>query len=274
MQEKIFFFEGSGGKNLLGMLHLPDGKSRGTGLVYCQPFAEERNLSHAISVRTAREIVNRAGMPVLRFDFAGCGDSQGDLTEASVPDWIEDIGRAADVLKAEAGVSRVGFWGLRSGSNLAVLQGSRRADTAFYVLWHPVADLKTYMNQFLRQRLSASIAAGAGGQVSVKDTVAEIRGGTAVEVLGYPVNRALFDSFQDAEERPWPEAVAHPALLVAVSPLDFPPEALKNAAARISERGVPATFAHVQAASFWDRLWCFDLPELSRVTVAWLEGKA
>ena len=76
VDEQLFFFEGSNERKLLGFLHQPINNCKETGIVYCHPFAEEKNCSHFVTARAAGEFA-RLGYPVLRFDFSGCGDSEG-----------------------------------------------------------------------------------------------------------------------------------------------------------------------------------------------------
>jgi len=44
LAEKIFFFSGSKNRKLLGFLHYADHSKKSIGIVYCHPFAEEKNM--------------------------------------------------------------------------------------------------------------------------------------------------------------------------------------------------------------------------------------
>ena len=54
MMEKIFFFTGSGDRSLFGFLHHANVTANSIGIVYCHPFAEEKNMSHSVVVKSAR----------------------------------------------------------------------------------------------------------------------------------------------------------------------------------------------------------------------------
>lgn len=267
--EHMFFFAKPDGKRLLAFLHNPAGRTAAFGIVYCHPFAEERNLSHAVAANAARDLA-KAGIPVLRFDFSGCGDSEGELTDAALEDWLEEVGLAADVLKRETGVATVGYWGLRLGATLAFRAGRLREDAAFLLLWHPVPDVSLYMHQFLRQASSTAIAAGqAEAPVSPKALALSIEAGEVAEVLGYPIAKRLLKSFQTAGPTPWKETGGKPAALVTIGTMDSSPDILRRIADDMSSSGSRIRFDHVREPSFWDRYWCSVSPGLSRVTRDW-----
>lgn len=268
----MFFFDGGGGRRLLGFFHPPIGVPRDFGLVYCHPFAEEKNQSHVVAARTARRLAE-SGTPVLRFDFSGCGDSEGELEDASADDWLGEIGRAADLLRAKTGLSRTGFWGLRSGANLAALHASTRNDVAMAMLWQPVPDLKSYIHQFLRQKLATGIAAGGEGG-SVKELVKRIEEGEAVEVMGYPVRGPLYRSFASKTAGPAAGAYAFPVSLFAFTEEDSPPEWLVRMAASIKASNLPVPLVQVREQPFWDRYWRWDAPAAAESAAACVSSLA
>src|SRR6202453_1448847 len=65
----------SGTHRLFGWHHGPAaGKSANVGLVVCKPFGYEAICAHR-SVRAFAEAAAALGVPTLRFDYAGTGDS-------------------------------------------------------------------------------------------------------------------------------------------------------------------------------------------------------
>ncbi|MBW8886699.1 MAG: alpha/beta hydrolase [Fibrobacteres bacterium] len=271
--EEMFFFDGVGGKRLLGFFHPAAGPARRGGVVYCHPFAEEKNQSHAVIVRTARGLA-AAGIPVLRFDFSGCGDSEGDLQDASAEDWVAEVGCAADWLRKRTGNARVGLWGLRAGANLAALYAAGRSDVAFAVLWQPLPDLKTCMTQFLRQKFSSELAAGNAEGFSVKGLVKRLEAGETLDVMGYPVTRRLYESF--ATKTPPLSACEFPfpLCLAAITEADAPPDALKRMAEGLRASNRPAPLQHAREVPFWDRYWRWEAPSLPQLTSGWIASVA
>lgn len=271
--EEMFFFAGTGGRRLLGFFHAAAAPGRPCALLYCHPFAEERNQSHGAAVHTARRLA-AAGFPVLRFDFSGCGDSEGALEEASADDWLAEIGLAAAEAKRRSGVGRVGVWGLRAGANLAARWASGRTDVSLGIFWQPMADLKTGMTQFLRQRLGTSLAAGEGGGLSVKGLIGQIEAGEIVEVMGYPVARKLYASMLGASVPFAADPLGFPACVAAVTEAEAPPEGIRRLAASLATPAGPAALLHVREAPFWDRYWRWESPLLSEQTVRWAVSAA
>ncbi|MHC4376937.1 MAG: phosphopantetheine-binding protein [Planctomycetota bacterium] len=127
------FFE-AGGHRLYGALTRPGTPTGDRGVLLLPPMGHEG----WIVQRAYRELGLRLaarGVPALRFDLLGTGDSEGDLWSARWNDWTESVAPAADTLRRQAGVSQVSAVGLRLGAALAV-----EAESVFddLVLWDPV----------------------------------------------------------------------------------------------------------------------------------------
>jgi pimeloyl-ACP methyl ester carboxylesterase len=88
-------------------------------------------------------------MNVLRFDYSCTGDSAGDGREASIAEWISDIGWALDELKDNSMAERVTVVGLRWGATLGTLACLGRHDVEHLVLWDPVLSGRTYLDEAL-----------------------------------------------------------------------------------------------------------------------------
>lgn len=270
--EEMFFFAGPRGIRLLGFLHpsLPPGAPKGA-VLYCHPFAEERNLSQGVAVRTARRLA-AAGYAVLRFDFSGCGDSEGRLEDADAADWIAEIGAAADVLKARSGSGRLGLWGLRTGAGLAALWGKGRSDLDFAVLQQPVTDFKMFMTQFLRQKIASGLAAGAGPKPTLAALVESLQAGAIVEVMGYPVGARLHGSLTAlGNAAPAVAELACRACVISISEGEEASDALVRLAGTLNASG-PAALRHVREVPYWDRYWRWEAPATEDATVAWITG--
>lgn len=88
----------------------------------------------------------RAGFDVLRFDWFGVGDSGGELADASVARWRQDLTSAAAELRELTGVTRLSAVGLRLGATIAATSSDLLRLSAL-VVWDPVIDGAAYINE-------------------------------------------------------------------------------------------------------------------------------
>lgn len=179
------------GRHLLAAVHpAPRLRARSVAALLCNPFGEEAARAHR-AYRVMAHRLEDAGYAAMRFDYAGTGDSSGDIAEFGIDDWIEDIAAAADALRRESGVSRIVLVGLRFGATLAalsVLRGKLRA--AHVVLWDPVVDGAQYLRELgraHRQYMDEEL-----GRVSaVDDGAATTHDPILREALGTPISPRL-----------------------------------------------------------------------------------
>jgi uncharacterized protein len=115
----------SAGLTLRGVLHQPDGAGeRRPGLVLCHGFGGScRGAGHP----ELAQALARAGYVVLRFDFRGCGQSEGQRGNVIVTEEAEDLVHALDFLQAQPGVdpARLGVIGASLGGSVAIEVAAR-----------------------------------------------------------------------------------------------------------------------------------------------------
>jgi uncharacterized protein len=95
MKQKISF-ENTQGESLAGLLELPDKPVAYALLAHC--FTCGKDLKSAS--RIARELTEQS-IAVLRFDFTGLGNSDGDFSNSNFSSNISDLVAAADFLRRE-----------------------------------------------------------------------------------------------------------------------------------------------------------------------------
>ena len=142
------FFHGSGPEDrpLFGWLHRADGPSP-VGVVVCNPFGYEAICAHR-GLRHFAEAAAAAGVPALRFDYDGTGDSAGgDRDPGRLRAWIASARHAADELRRLAAVERVVFFGLRLGAMVAALAADGRDDVAGLILVAPVVSGRAHLRE-------------------------------------------------------------------------------------------------------------------------------
>jgi pimeloyl-ACP methyl ester carboxylesterase len=115
------------------------------GVLLCYPAGSEYMRAHR-AFRQLNNLLNRAGLHVLRFDYSCTGDSAGDGVEATLDGWIEDIDWALDELQDTSLCDRVSVLGLRWGATLAALACRERDDVEHLVMWDPIVSGSDYLN--------------------------------------------------------------------------------------------------------------------------------
>ncbi|HJR70338.1 MAG TPA: hydrolase 1, exosortase A system-associated [Gammaproteobacteria bacterium] len=121
------------GCRLVAILHEPAQPGpRGVLIVVGGP--QYRVGSHRQFVSLARHLAER-GVPVLRFDYRGMGDSEGDAIgfEGTAP----DLAAALDCLTRETKVASVVVWGLCDAASAALLHAVRDERVVGIVLANP-----------------------------------------------------------------------------------------------------------------------------------------
>jgi alpha/beta superfamily hydrolase len=133
---------------LSGCLHLPPAAMiPSIGVVVCPPFGYEAICSHR-ALRALSMHFAQIGMPTLRFDYHGTGDSAGDdLQPQRVEAWIASIAAAVEHLRRSAKVDQIALVGVRLGALLVMTLASRRSDIAAVVAVAPVLSGRAYIRE-------------------------------------------------------------------------------------------------------------------------------
>lgn len=116
------------------------------GVVLVPPLLHELPRSRRFLAQVAAEFA-AVGLPCLRFDFHGTGDSSGTGTELDFPSMQHDLDLAIAALRHEAGVARVALVAWRI-SALALQGWVERGGVAdLIVLWEPVVDGDAWLRE-------------------------------------------------------------------------------------------------------------------------------
>jgi len=259
------------GVRMYGMIHLPD--SARAGLVFCHPFAEERKSAYRAMVSAARAFVD-AGIAVLRFDYRGCGESEGEFEDATVSTRLADIERAMELLKQEAGLDRVGLLGLRLGALFAAQVAEKRGDLPMLVLWEPATNGKSYFMADLRKKLIKEMMTAGKGSVKREEVIESLKDpATIIDFDGYSVSGQMYGELEPIDLLEQLGRHKAPTLIVQIShnakiskPLERLDEAYRAAGADVQV--VPVVEPPV-----WNRIDLVECPALTGETLKWIEGK-
>jgi pimeloyl-ACP methyl ester carboxylesterase len=171
----------SGSETLFGWLHQPPAALRtDAGLVICKPFGYEAICAHG-SLRAFADACAAIGVTVLRFDYAGTGDSSGAEGSADqIAQWCEDIRAAIEALRRMSAVKRVALLGMRLGALLAS-QVASRSGAAALIAVAPVTNGRRYVRELRAYQATA--------QATPAQSAVEPQGGV-LEVTGFSLSAA------------------------------------------------------------------------------------
>jgi pimeloyl-ACP methyl ester carboxylesterase len=174
-----------------GWFHPPAAPALGRGIILTGPDGHEALLAH----RGLRELAIRCaalGLPVLRLDHPGGGDSPGDRFRPEAARGAIDA--ALDWMRAEAGCEEVAVAGLRLGALLAAEAAARRpGDVAALLLMAPVAQGRSYRRQLM---LAAQVGGGRDDRLDGLEVAGHHWAAEELEDLsGADLAAALYSAF-------------------------------------------------------------------------------
>lgn len=148
------------GQQIVGMLHLPNGRSRVPAVLLLHGFAGHKTEIHRMFVKLARQLTAQ-GIACLRFDFRGSGDSAGEFEDMTIRSQIADALEAVKFLGRHKRVNskRLAVVGFSLGGAIAAhLVGREKAGVKSLVLIAPVAEGPGILDELATPEAVASLA--------------------------------------------------------------------------------------------------------------------
>lgn len=186
-------FQNAAGQNLVGIWHEAHGETTNNdgAIVMLHGWSGYRTGPHQMLTRAARDFAS-AGWNVLRFDFAGRGDSDGEAETSTLATMADDTRAAIEWCCREKGVSQIVLLGLCSGCEVAFACACEDRVTALALWSAPVFaagqsderrarkrmdHLKQYARKLLRPSTYAKLLSGRLDRASIQKAVAGGGGG-------------------------------------------------------------------------------------------------
>ncbi|HEY8065918.1 MAG TPA: alpha/beta fold hydrolase [Methylosinus sp.] len=162
-----------------GWLHHADGDR---GVVMCASIGYEGLCAHQ-SWRVLADRLAAAGLPTLRFDYPGEGDSLGDPADPALVDsWREQIHMAVRWMREAIGVREVTLVGLRLGAALAAEVGGVER----LVQIAPVVKGSSYLREL---KMMARVLAASGA--TPEASIAAATSGDDIHLEGFAITQSM-----------------------------------------------------------------------------------
>lgn len=265
-----FFPSGTRGQCLYGAIYLPQDNLAATGLVIVPPIGRERLRCYHETANLARSLAAN-GVPVLRFDYRGEGESSGDFAHSTISSRVEDIVTAVEQLKRRSGVDQVCLLGLRLGGLLAVM-AAEQAGIQRMILCDPVGNPSSYARDLLRANIV--LQSQYFGEVFKKEAALrqDLQRGETVSVYGFHLSQAFLQQLETLDPGPHLASFAGKAVILYMSARRSPP---KKDAARM-HKGLcingQCEIRCVEHSFSWGsrRLWRPRLEPLNQAVAQWM----
>jgi fermentation-respiration switch protein FrsA (DUF1100 family) len=154
IHEQAVIFKNRREQHLFGVLHLPTEETKPPVVIMAHGFTDDKTGDNRLFVKFARKTAN-VGIAVLRFDFAGSGDSEGDFSQITLTSEIEDLEDAVNFAYSlpEIDNSRINLIGYSLGGAVSIALAATEQKINSFIGWAPVSDPKATFQRILGKRI-------------------------------------------------------------------------------------------------------------------------
>ena len=274
MPETAQYFQASNGHPLFGVVSTPATELRNVGVVFCHPSGEEKQKSYRAFVEFARALASD-GIPSLRYDSYGFGDSGGDVIDACIDSQLDNLGTAIDFLKAQTGVDQIVLIGVRLGASIATLFADKHPSIAGLVLIAPIVNGEMYWDSLVRMQQMSFLTRGL--KSTTKDLmVEELRVVGHTEIAGDNLSERYIEELQSIKVLESRSSFAGKCIVTAVAADDIASTQARELAERLEQQGAEVAEWVPEPRDFWTSEALYDgyLPlSLYTRTASWLTGE-
>jgi alpha-beta hydrolase superfamily lysophospholipase len=122
----------SHGQAVIGALHLPNMEKPPCVIVSHGLFSNKDSEKYF----SLGDRFSRKGISLLRFDFRGCGESEGKISESTVSERLEDLTMAIGFIRSHPRIGpRIGLMGVSLGGYISLIKAVGEKDIRAVVTW-------------------------------------------------------------------------------------------------------------------------------------------
>ncbi len=212
---ETFSFLPLAGEKIFTVTHRPESRRGKSGVLMLHPFAEEKLWVGRATTRLARAIC-ASGLPVLRFDHRGHGDSDRAHHEMTLASMDEDLAAAAASFREAEGVDELHLFGFRFGGTMALRRAGELGAVSVGAV-NPVAAGGDYLLKALRSNLTTQLNIYGEVRQDREALLAQMRETGLLNLDGYQLGIELFDAMSAIDLSADPASIfAGPCLLLSL----------------------------------------------------------
>lgn len=240
---------------LFGLFHAAGGPAR-RAVLLCPPLGQDHIRCHRLYRQLSHTLAGE-GIPSLRFDYYGSGDSAGDSADVDWDRCVMDVATAAEELRRRSGADRIIAFGARLGGSLATVAADA-ARFAGLVTWDPVLDggahvsrmdamqaaLRQDKQRFMRPRSASDVAEQWLG-FAISDRLRRQIGALKLDPVALPM--LVLDSLGNMPDSGWHGA--RNTTIKSLQPAGSWDDLNRLEVAILSHPLIQAVTSHVRAAA-------------------------
>ncbi len=268
--EECFFHE-TDQQNIYCIHYAPSQAPHRVGIIIVPPVGHERLRCYRECVNLARDLATQ-GYHVLRFDYRGEGESDGDFENTDIRTRLSDIGHAHDLLVARSGIEYCCLVGFRLGALLALISaGDRQNDCV--VLCDPISNVKSYCRSLFRANLI--MQQEYFGRLSYKEIELRdrLRSGDIMSVYGFHYANRFISQMEEINEQDCLYRFKGQSLLLPFTRNEFQPSTPWDLWHKALNRNGHCTLTSFVTDFSWGtkKIWTSRFNNLDMLIASWLQ---
>jgi uncharacterized protein len=237
---------GTAKRQMFGVL-----QGRGEAVLMCNPFGQEAIRSHRL-FKLLADRLTREGLHVMRFDYFGTGDSDGEDMDVGLDGLVDDVLAAHNELLSRTDVPAISWFGLRLGASVATL-ASTASPTLLkrLVLLEPILDGQQYLRE-LDEAHAIALKRSYGLRWILDQTLhTQLTNEIGHEALGFALPSKLRESVLQFAPALFGDAKASSICLFNTADANNQEEAIEHLQRLWTDRATPTSVTNVSESIVW-----------------------